>query len=271
MKKILEIIQKHLPRSGDSSEGEDSKPFLEHLDDLRTMLLRCLATLACGIVITVPFAPYILDILTHPIQVLPVTPDQFLQSLKVAGAFQLTVRLCFWSGLLITLPLLLFFIAQFVFPGLTRVERRVIYRSSFFAVGLFITGVLLGYYISLPVALRVMYGMHEWLGIHPKWLVTDYVTFVLHLLIAFGLAFEMPVAVMALGKMGILNAGQLKSKRRHAAVVLLVLSMILTPPDVVTQLIMAVPLFLLYELCIHLLAAAEKRKATEAEDAGKDR
>lgn len=262
--KILEklgtwIKQVRSPKSDD----EGVKPFLEHLEDLRVTLIRCLISLGIAVLVTVPFAPSILRLLQRPLRAVTEHPEDFLRSLEVAGAFSLTVRLCFWSGLLIAIPFLLFFIGQFVFPGLTKLERHVIFRGLFVAVGLFAFGVALGYTITLPVALGVMYRWHHWLGIRPEWVVTDYVVFVIHLLIAFGLAFEMPVVIFILGKIGIVSAEQLKAKRRHAIVGLLVLAMVLTPPDVVTQLIMAVPLILLYEICIYILVATERRRDAE--------
>ena len=98
-----------------------------------------------------------------------------------------------------------------------------------------------------------------WMGIEAEWTVTSYVAFAIQLMIGFGLAFELPVVVVILGRMGIVSAAQLREKRRHVLVFLLILAMVLTPPDVVTQLLMAVPLAILYEVCILLVWASEKK------------
>jgi sec-independent protein translocase protein TatC len=120
--------------------------------------------------------------------------------------------------------------------------------------------VSLCYFITLKVALQMMFRINAWMGLSTEFVeLGNYVAFVLKLLIAFGLAFEMPVVLLALGGAGLVTSKQLREKRRHVIVGLLVLAMILTPPDPVTQMMMAVPLVCLYELCIWLIFAKEKR------------
>ena len=101
--------------------------------------------------------------------------------------------------------------------------------------------------------------MHGWLNINPQWQVSSYVTFALHLLIAFGVAFEMPVVVVVLGRLGIVNSTQLRERRRHVIVILLIVAMLLTPPDPITQLAMAIPLYLLYEISIWVVRIWERK------------
>lgn len=238
---------------------DEAKPFLDHLDELRTTLLKSLGVFLLGVLVAWPLAPFILDLLKRPLINLVEDPDRYLQSLQVAGAFTSALRIIFWSGFLISLPVILYFIGQFVFPGLTSTEKkwvRVGAGSSFF---LFAFGVILGYTITLEVALKVMHGIHRWLGVEPMWTLTSYVTFCMHLLIGFGLSFQLPLVVLILGRMGILTVEQLRGRRRHVFIGLLFLAMFLTPPDPFTQIIMAGPLYLLYECCILLLATVEKR------------
>ncbi len=251
-------------KADDAVQDGYVKPFLDHLEDLRATLIRIIMALGLGMLICLPFTPHILTLLKTPLNAVVSNPDRFLRSLEVAGAFTVTLRIAFWSGLLLSVPFILLFIGMFTFPGLRKREKEVITKSIGFALVLFIMGVLVGYKISLPVALGMMFRLHGWLGIRAEWTVTSYVAFASQLLIGFGLAFELPVVVLILGRLGLLNARQLREKRRHVIVLLLILAMILTPPDVFTQLIMALPLILLYEFCIWLVWFWERKAGKRA-------
>lgn len=241
--------------------GEDtaSKPFLEHLEDLRHTLMRCLGVFTVGLFIALPLAPFMLGILQYPLYRVVEDPADLLISTEVTGALSVILQIAFWGGLLFSAPFLLFFIGSFIFPGLRRRERVLIVRAGTLAVLLFIVGVGMGYFITLPVALELMFRLHDVIGTQMTPRITDYVAFTMHLLIAFGLAFEMPVIILVLGRFGILRHEQLRQKRRHVFVGLLILAMLLTPPDVITQLIMATPLFVLYEGCIWVLWSRERK------------
>ena len=245
----------------------EMKSFLEHLEDLRNTLLRSLLALGIGISVVIPFIPAILDLLKAPLVGMVPDPDRFLRSLEVAGAFTVAMRIAFWSGLLLSMPFILIFVGGFVFPALTRKEQRVIRKACALAVILFAFGVLLGYYFTLPFALRAMFVLNEWLGIAAEWTLSSYVAFTTQLLIAFGLSFELPVVLLVLGRLGIITAAQLRSGRRVAIIVILIIGAILTPPDVVSQLIMSIPLLILYEVCVWMVWGWE-RKAQREVDAG---
>ena len=235
------------------------KPFLDHLEDLRRALIRCVLVLGVAVLVALPLAPLFLGILLAPLRQAVPDADSMLRSLEVAGAFTVTLRIAFWSGLLVSSPALVFIIGQFVFPGLTAQERRVVARSGIWAVALFALGAGLAYWVTLPVAIQVMFGLHAWLGVAAEWTVTSYVTFATQLLIGFGLAFEMPVVVVILGRLGIVSSAQLRQARPLVVIILLVVAMVLTPPDIFTQLMMAVPLIVLYEGCIAVVRATERR------------
>jgi len=239
-------------------EGDEVKPFMAHLEDLRIMLIRSAIALIAGMLVCIPFVPVILSVLKRPLAVVTTDPDRFLRSLEVGGAFSVTVQVAFWSGLLVSAPFLFLFIGAFVFPGLTSKERRLVTRAGGFAVLLFVLGVCMGYFLTLPAALRIMFGMHGWLGITAEWTVTSYVMFATQLLIGFGIAFELPAALLVLVKMRLVSYAQLRTARPYAVIVVLLLGMVLTPPDVVSQLLMAVPLWLLYEMCVWIAWAGER-------------
>ena len=249
-----------LPSDITTPGGQGEKPFLAHLEDLRATLIRCIAALAVGMAIAIPLTPQIMAVLERPLNSVTNDPAQFLRSLEVAGAFTVSLKIALWAGLLFSSPFLLLFIGAFIFPGLTGKEKKVVINASGFAVALFVAGVLFGYMFTLPAALKIMFGMHGWLGIRPEWTVTSYVTFALQLLIGFGLVFELPTILLTLGKLGIISSLQLRTMRRHAIVAILIVAAALTPPDVFSQLLMTLPLLGLYEMCIWLVRMDERRK-----------
>jgi sec-independent protein translocase protein TatC len=236
------------------------KPFLEHIEDLRRTIIRCAISLGLGMAVAFPLLPRILGQLKKPLIQIVDDPDNFLMSMDPAGAFTASLQMAFWCGLLISSPFLILFIGQFVLPALTQREQRLVLRASGFAVALFAVGVWLAHRFTLPFALYALFGMNQWLGIKAAWTLTSYVTFSVQLLAAFGLAFEMPMILLILGKLGILHSAQLRSKRRHAIVAILVVAAALTPPDVFSLLIMSVPLILLYELCVWMIWGWERKK-----------
>ena len=243
------------------SSHDKPKPFLEHLEELRYTILWSIGVIIVGMIIAIPLAPHIFRLLRRPLSLITENPDQFLRSIEITGGLSILVQIIFWTGLLFSAPFLTFFIARFVFPGLTGRERKGLTAGVASAIALFILGVSMGYFLTLPIALRVMLQLHNWLSIQAEWTVTSYVSFAMQLLIAFGLAFELPIVIILLGYLGILSSVMLREKRRHAIVVILIIAMILTPgPDVFSQLIMAIPMILLYEFCIWVIALIEKKR-----------
>jgi len=238
------------------------KPFLEHLEDLRRTLILCFASLAAGILIALPLAPVLLDLLKRPLVAAGYDPDALLGIYRVAGGFSCALRIGFWGGLLIGFPGILAAICLFIFPGLTRRERRRLLAALTGAAALFCCGAALAYTVMMPLVFRVMERANGWMKIQWAFIeLGDYVAFVLKLITAFGAAFELPVIVFALGWLGLVNARQLREKRRHVIVGLMVLGMLLTPPDPLTMLMMALPMIALYEACIWSVWLLERRRA----------
>jgi sec-independent protein translocase protein TatC len=228
------------------------KPFVEHLEDLRGAVLRSLAALVVGLSVAIPLAPHILALLKVPLRQAGKDPDQFLRVIDVTGGLSIAMDLILWSGVLFSAPFILFFVAQFIFPGLTRRERSVILQAFGLAVVLFAVGVAVGYWLILRVTLVWMFQICTWLGVTVDfWTVGDYVTFVLRLLLVFGLSFEFPVVILALGRLGLVSARFLADKRRHVIILVLLVAAVITPTvDPLTQILLAAPMYLLYELCI---------------------
>jgi len=188
-----------------------------------------------------------------------------LQFSEPAAAIKMWLTVSFFGGLLLGLPALVFFVGSFVMPGVRDVERKVLVRISAFSGGLFLLGVAMGYKVTLPLALGLMLKIGGQLGGESIWFYNKYIAFSIQLLLGFGIAFQLPVVILILGKMGLVNSTQLRKKRRHVIVGLLVLAMVLTPPDIMTQLLMAAPLILLYEFCIWFLHFSGNRETAPVE------
>jgi len=250
----------------DDHVDSSTKPFVHHLDDLRKTALWVAGFIGGGIVIAIPLAPTILKWLMIPHARAGLTDVVALRVMQVGGGLAIAMRVVIWSGILMSLPFVVLSIGSFVFPGLTDREKRAIRRGGGFSIGLFVAGVGMGYHWTVPIALRMMSRIENWMGTPSTfWETPGYVGFVLKLLIAFGLAFQLPVVLLVLGNMGLVNSVQLRDKRRHVVVGLMILAMLLTPSDPFTMLLMALALIVLYELCIWMIWAKE-RKAKQTEE-----
>ncbi|QBG46313.1 twin-arginine translocase subunit TatC [Verrucomicrobia bacterium S94] len=189
-----------------------------------------------------------------------------LQFSEPAAAIKMWLTVTFFGGLLLSLPFVVFFIGLFVMPGVRDVERKVMTRISLFSGGLFVAGIYMGYKVTLPLALGLMLKIGGQLGGESIWFYNKYIGFALQLLLAFGVAFQMPVVILILGKMGLVSSSSLRAARPYVVVGIFVVAMILTPPDVVTQILMAAPLILLYEFCIWFLYFSGNRDLPPREE-----
>lgn len=174
-----------------------------------------------------------------------------LVNLSPAGGFYVAFQVAFYGGMILASPFLLYFIASFVFPALKFHERKHVFRALFFGGGLFLTGVSFCYFILMPVALAAAQMYSNWLGFGAfEWRAEDYISFVCKFMLGMGLGFELPVVILTLVKIGVLNYSMLSKARRYMIVINLILGAVLTTPEPITQLIMFVPLQLLYEVTV---------------------
>lgn len=243
------------------------QPLLEHLEEFRSMLLRCLAALLIASVICIPLARPLLAWLQAPLLRVAAQNEfayELITTSPVEGFLQV-VKVVFASGVLLSLPVLIALAARFVFPGLTPREQKLLTTGGLAGGALFAIGVTIGYAVTLPVAVKVMFHFNNYLGTTANWKIDAYLGFTLHLLIGFGLAFELPLILLLLGRMGLITTASMGRHRRQVLVGILVLAMLLTPPDVVSQLQMAIPLYVLYELCILILRLVERRDRNRKE------
>jgi len=243
-----------------SSRFNDSpKPFVEHLDDLRKMLVGVLIAVGIGTLLAIPLCPWVIRALMKPIGDAGIDVDKFMGIIDIKDGVAVVLGTIGWTGLLISLPAVVTLLIRFIFPGLNARERHWVTVLGAASVVLFALGVAMGYVVTLPMAVPTLLGLVEWAGFHiPYLLAGGFIRLEIQLLAAFGLAFELPVLLVALGMMGIVDSALLRSKRRHVVVGIFILAMVLTPPDPITQVMMALPMILLYEACIWIIFLRER-------------
>ncbi len=307
----------------DESEGEEGGPvksFLEHLEDLRWVLIKSLVALGVAMLICLIAGNLVVTILKRPMDkakisypgtnqvvtvlfgtnqlgvfaltaqqqaALELSTNRFVavrvepavvgtnhvltwrvdndsdlaqqaQRLKIdllnlspASGFFVAFQVAFYGGLVMASPFIFYFIACFVFPALRMKEKRYIYRGLGYGTALFLFGVAFCYFALMPIALAASQKYSQWLGFSAfQWKADDYISFVCKFMLGMGLGFEMPVIILTLVKIGVLNYRILSKGRRYMIVINLVLGALLTTPEVITQIIMFVPLQLLYEISI---------------------
>lgn len=248
----------------DSTAGKLLKPFFQHLDDLRRALMWSVCALFAGMIGAACLAPRLLAILKAPLRGVVPDPETFLRTLDIMGGASVAMDTIVWGGVLFSAPVIVFAVCWFIFPGLTRREQRTVLGGLLFAAALFCFGALLCYFFALGPALGIMLWFNQWLGIPIEYVtLQSYISFVLKLILSFGLTFELPIVILVLGHLGIVTSAQLRDKRRHAIVVILIIAMVITPTqDPFSQLLLGIPLIVLYELCIWMVWAKERRRST---------
>lgn len=306
----------------EADEGGPVKSFLEHLEDLRWVLIKSLVALALGFVVCLLGANWIVRVLTLPlragwffstqttactvelrlgtnrlgtVQVDPAVLAQWhlptarvvllelmpvemgstgfllglnlvtnalgiapradapveLTTLGPAASFIVGFKVALYGGAALASPFILYFVGQFVFPALRRVERKYALRGLFIGLGMFALGVAFCYFVLVPVALGAAIQFSKWLGFSVRqWRAEEYISFVVQFMLGVGLGFQIPVLILVLVRLGVLDYWTISRARPYVMLINLVMSAILTPPDVLSQLLMAVPLQLLFEITV---------------------
>ncbi len=236
-----------------SKNKDGTMPVLEHLAELRVRLFISAGALLVAAIVCFSNISVIRGILTGPLDGLQ------LIFLSPPEAFMSNLRLALISGLVLASPVIIYEALAFIFPGLTRPERIFFLLVLAGTVILFGSGVLFAYYFVFPMTLNffLQFAANQ---LEPRFTVSEYISFVFSFHLGFGLAFQLPLLTWALGKLGLLTSGFLKRNRKIALLVMLVLSAIITPPDVVSQVAMTLPLLLLYEIGIVMVLISERKR-----------
>jgi sec-independent protein translocase protein TatC len=191
---------------------------------------------------------------------------KMMSALKPTEGFMLSMKLSFVAGIVVSFPLLLMFILQFVLPGLHSNEKRVLWPAMAVGFGLFLCGTVFAYYLVLPRTLLFFYQWSGDMGISNDWRIGEYISFATQFTLLFGVAFELPVVVMVFVKLGLLGYETMSKTRSYAVVAIFVAAAVLTPtPDIATMCVMAAPMIILYEICIWL-AWFDRRKRLMLEE-----
>jgi len=219
-------------------------PLNGHLKELRGALIRSLLTLLSACVLSFYFSDLLLKWLTAPLvaQLIFLSPTEvFLADIKIA----------LFSGIALSLPIILCEVARFIAPGLVHNEKRIFYPALLFASISFYIGVAFAYFVAIPFALQFLIAYGQQKGVLPQISVAMYVDFNLKFLFSFGLIFEFPIVMLLLARTGLLTVPFLIHARKYAIIAAFIIAAILTPtPDIFNQSIMAIPLIVLYEIGI---------------------
>ncbi|MBT3310996.1 MAG: twin-arginine translocase subunit TatC [Desulfobacterales bacterium] len=227
---------------------DDKTPLTDHLEELRKRLIRCFAAVGIGFLACYGFKEKIFEILTFPL-IKAMNTDGSLIFTGLPEAFFTYIKVSLLAGIMLAAPVIFFEFWMFVTPGLYEKEKKlilpIIILSSFF----FMAGAMFGYFVVFPFGwkfflsfssdtIKALPSMKEYLALSSK------------MLLAFGVVFELPLFITCLAKLGLVTVDFLKKNRKYALLLFFVGSAILTPPDVVTQIMMALPLMILYEISI---------------------
>ncbi|MBI2091629.1 MAG: twin-arginine translocase subunit TatC [Deltaproteobacteria bacterium] len=233
----------------------EEKKFIEHLDDLRSCLIRGSLGLIAGIAISFVFISPLFKILSAPyfnfLASQGIDSSSVLKSLGPADALSVTFKMALLFGFGLSSPWIAYQTWRFIGPALYKHEKKhvIIFCSS--AAACFLLGVAFAYFLILPTVLSFFYRYSVSVGITPEWAITNYYSFVSAFLAGFGIVFEMPVAAVILAWLGLVTPQMLVKYRRHAIVAIFIVAAIFTPsPDAASQLMMAIPMVLLYEISI---------------------
>ncbi len=255
---MTDYTDSELPEKDKEKENKDEQetradmPFLDHVEELRWRIIKSILAVAVMGIIAFAFAGHIYKFATIPLG------DVKLHFTEVTGSFYAYLKISFYTGIFAALPIVFYQLWKFIAPGLYKTEKQYVLPMVAASTILFLIGAAFCFLVVLPFAIQflISYGQEV---MTPIITVSSYVSFAGLLLIAFGLAFQLPVVGYFLGKIGIATPKRLGKGRPYAVIVFLIGAAVLSPPDIFTQILLAGPLYLLYEITIIIVRITGKK------------
>jgi sec-independent protein translocase protein TatC len=232
--------------------------FLDHLEELRKRIITCLIFVLVFSIGAYFFSERIIDFIARPVE--------RLYFLDPTEAFAVRIKISIIIGIILSIPVIFYHLWRFIVPGLFRREIKLVVPVVIFSTFFFLVGASFCFFLVLPLGIKFLLGFGTE-KLYPMIRIGSYISFVAYMTLAFGLVFELPVVSYFLGKVGLVTAQTLAKGRRYAVVAILVLAAALTPsPDVFSQLMLAGPLYFLYEVSIVVVRATQKKRNTPPEE-----
>ena len=245
---LLGVIKKHI----DSDPSSKKQSLLSHLEEFRSRLIRCVIFFMAATVLSLIFSREIIKFLLSLGEEFTFV---FLAPTELALAF---IKVSLMGGLVLSLPFLLLEIYLYIYPGLKKAEKLVCLGTITFGIAFFIAGAFFCYKVILPLSLIFLGKLNTFTQIQDMISIASYLEFVLTMICVFGLTFEFPVVSVLLTLTGLLNPNFLRKNRKYVIFATFILAAIITPPDVVTQLLVAIPLLALFEFSINICSFVYK-------------
>ena len=244
-------------------DRDEQKPLISHLVELRKRLITSAIGVGVCFAVTYAFSEKLFEILALPLKANLPEGDRLIYT-NLPEMFFVYIKTGLVAAVLLAAPFIFYQAWMFVAPGLYRKEKRYLLPFVFFSTLLFVGGALFGYFIVFPFGFRFFLGFsNEYIQALPS--VKQYFSLSIKLLLGFGIIFELPVVAFFLSRMGILTADLMRRQRKYAILLIFIVAAVLTPPDVITQLMMAGPLVVLYELSVIIVKVTGKKKAASEE------
>lgn len=265
------------------NEDEDDEPewandpkqmgFLDHLEELRWSIIKPLAIFLTAFIASMIFIVEVKDLLLAPLydqhshlsKAAQAEVFSGLVTYNITGVFMAMLLIGVIIGMMVASPFIVYYVGKFLAPALTKREKKILIPGSFAVLFLFLLGCSFGYYILLPRTIAAVIWFNDLLGFQLLWTTSNYFSFLTFTILGLGIAFQMPLAIIVLVQIGVVTPDQLREYRRYIILTIVILAAILTPPEPVTQIALAGPLWILYEVAIVVSAFLKRKHDSEAE------
>jgi len=237
---------------------EEKLPFTSHLEELRKRFIYSLIAVGICFLICYAFKEWLFKILTFPLVVI-LPEDSSMIFTSLPEAFFTYLKISLFGSLFLASPFVLYQIWKFISPGLYSSEKKYVFPFVFFSTIFFVGGSLFAYFVVFPFGFKFFVSFATEF-IKPMLTLKEFLSFSCKILLAFGIIFELPIFMFFMARIGLVDSKMLSAKRKYAILFTFIVAALLTPPDIVTQILMAIPVMLLYEISIRVVKLGEKKE-----------